>query len=79
MVSVEFASIIISIMMMYLFLYNNKTRWIRIAGCFGIMITSIGLGVIADTIPLFILMTVNLLIALLKVIEETGEIIKVIK
>lgn len=77
MVSVEFASVTIAILMLYLFLYFNEIRWKRMVGCFAIMIVSIGLGVVADSIPMFILMSVNMLIVLLKFIEDIGELLSV--
>lgn len=79
MVSVEFASITIAILMMYLFLYFNPIRWRRMVGCFAIMILSVGLGVIGDTIPLFILMSANLLISFLKLVDDVGELIGAVK
>lgn len=79
MVSVEFASITIAILLAYIFFYWEPTRWKRMVGCFGIMILSVGLGAVADTIPLFILMAINLMIAGLKFIEDVGKLMYGIK
>lgn len=79
MVSVEFASITIAILLMYIFLYFHEVRWKRIVGCFFIMVMSVGLGVVADSIPLFVLMMANLVIALLKLVDDVSEILSTIK
>lgn len=72
-----FIAVVIALGLLYFFMYNHKTRWIRMVGCFAIMIVGVGLGAIADTVPMFILMSINLLIAGLKFIMDVASMIEV--
>ena len=70
-----FLAIVIALGLIYYFMFCNPIRWVRIAGCFGVIVVSIGFGAIADTLPFFILMMVNFMIGGLKLAIEVGEII----
>lgn len=70
-----FIAVIIAIGLGYYFLYKHPIRWVRMVGCFAIMIVAVGLGVVEDTIPMFILMSINLLVAGLKFVFDVGELL----
>lgn len=70
-----FVAIVIAIMLLYHFLYKHPIRWVRMSGCFAIIIVSVGFGIIENTVPMFILMSVNMMIAGLKFIFDVGETI----
>lgn len=70
----DFLAMLVALIVLYAFMYKHPTRWVRMAGCFAIIITSIGLGIIEDSIPMYILMMVNLMIAGLRFIQDVSQL-----
>lgn len=74
--TLAFTAIAISLILAYLFLYFHPVRWRRMVGCFAIFILSIGLGVVEDSIPMYILMSTNFIIAGLQFTEDVGSLLQ---
>lgn len=70
-----FIAVTLGIIFLYYFFYRHEVRWMRMVGCFAIMIVAIGLGVVEDTIPMLIFALVNIMIAGLKFILDVGDIL----
>ena len=60
---------------LYYFLYNNKVRLWRICGAIGVALLPIFLVMIEDSAVMYAIWMVNLLIGLIKLIQEVGQII----
>lgn len=73
-ISDEFLAIVVSVGIMYLFLYNHKTRWVRMLGSFGIIIVALGAGVVADEIEMYIFFLVNLMVGGYRFVMEVASL-----
>lgn len=74
-ISNELVAIVIATALIYYYLYNHPTRWVRMTGCVGIMLVPLTLVAVQDSVIMYVLWLVNLMIGGIKFTTEVAEII----
>lgn len=63
-------AMVMAVGLLYIFMFNHRIRWVRMVGAVIIIIVSGALGIVEDTIIMYTLFLVNLVICGLRFVSE---------
>lgn len=74
--NIQLGILLISIILGYLYLFSHPIRWVRLIATIGIMVLSLEIGILTESLIAYSFFGINLIICGIKLTEELSNVVK---
>ena len=71
-----FMALIVAQIGVYVILYRNKVRWVRMVGAFALIGVGVSFVVIEDTVSMYIFFLISLMVAVIGLMKDVASLVK---